>query len=93
VTSVPGESNPVIECLEKLKRLESEGDALDEIVEVFDKLNELCGGDDGNANAAIATKNGGVELVCDVCSKISSGNGSKLVLVSALNAMALLLRG
>ncbi|CAJ2674259.1 armadillo repeat-containing protein 6-like [Trifolium pratense] len=92
VTSVPGESNPVIECLEKLKRLESEGDALDGIVEVFDRLNELCGGDDGNVNAAIATKNGGVELVCDVCSKISSGNGSQLVLVSVLNAMASLLR-
>ncbi|XP_045829652.1 armadillo repeat-containing protein 6 [Trifolium pratense] len=92
VTSVPGESNPVIECLEKLKRLESEGDALNEIVEVFDRLNELCGGDDGNVNAAIATKNGGVELVCDVCSKISSGNGSQLVLVSVLNAMASLLR-
>jgi hypothetical protein len=93
VTSVPGESNPVIECLEKLKRLESEGDALDEIVEVFDKLNELCGGDDGNVNAAIATKNGGVELVCDVCSKISISNGSQLALISALNAMASLLRG
>ncbi|WJX10445.1 hypothetical protein P8452_01168 [Trifolium repens] len=89
VTSVPGESNPVIECLEKLKRLESEEDALDEIAEVFDRLYELCGGDDGNVNAAIAAKNGGVELVCDVCSKISSGNGSQLV--SGLNAMASLL--
>jgi RING finger protein 170 len=53
----------------------------------------LCGGDDGNVNAAIATKNGGVELVCDVCSKISISNGSQLALISALNAMASLLRG
>ncbi|CAK8571199.1 unnamed protein product [Lathyrus sativus] len=89
VTSVPGESNPVIECLEKLKRLESESDALDETVEAFDKLAELCGSDAGNGNAAIATKNGGVELVC---SKINSANGSQLVLLSGLNVLSLLLR-
>lgn len=90
MTSVPGESNPVIECLEKLKRLESESDALDETVEAFDKLAELCGGDGGNVNAAIATKNGGVELVC---SKINSANGSQLVLLSGLNALSSLLHG
>ncbi|CAI8606073.1 unnamed protein product [Vicia faba] len=92
VTSVPGESNPVIECLEKVKRLESEADALDETMEAFGKLAELCGGDAGNVNAAIATKNGGVELVCSVCSKLHSANGSKLVLVSGLNALSSLLQ-
>lgn len=93
VTSLPGESNPVIECLEKMKRFESEEITLDEIVEVFDKLVELCGGEDGNGNAAIATKNGGVELVCGVCKKIRSGDGSRVGLVSGLNALALLLHG
>ncbi|KAL5071636.1 hypothetical protein RYX36_022523 [Vicia faba] len=92
VTSVPGESNPVIECLEKVKWLESEADALDETMEAFGKLAELCGGDAGNVNAAIATKNGGVELVCSVCSKLHSANGSKLVLVSGLNALSSLLQ-
>lgn len=91
VTSLPGESNPVIECLEKLKRFENEDITLDEIVEVFDKLVELCGGEDGNGNAAIATKNGGVELVCGVFEKIRSSDGSRVVLVSGLNALALLL--
>lgn len=93
VTSLPGESNPVIECLEKLKRFENEDITLDEIVEVFDKLVELCGGEDGNGNAAIATKNGGVELVCGVFEKIRSSDGSRVVLVSGLNALALLLHG
>ncbi|XP_039689981.1 armadillo repeat-containing protein 6 isoform X2 [Medicago truncatula] len=91
VTSLPGESNPVIECLEKLKQFENEDITLDEIVEVFDKLVELCGGEDGNGNAAIATKNGGVELVCGVFEKIRSSDGSRVVLVSGLNALALLL--
>ncbi|KAJ1393701.1 hypothetical protein SESBI_34734 [Sesbania bispinosa] len=93
VTSVPGESNPVIECLERLRRLESEAEVLDELVEVFDKLNELCGAENANANAnaAIATKNGGVELACSLCTKIPRGTGSDLALLSTLNATASLL--
>ena len=43
----------------------------------------------GSGNAAIATRNGAVELVCAICSKIS--NGSERVLVSALKTMPLLL--
>lgn len=93
MTSAPGESNPVIECLENMKRLESKTDALDdETVEVFDKLTELCG-DAGNGNASIATKNGGVQLICSFCSKITSDAGSHRALLSALNALALLLHG
>ncbi|CAK8571200.1 unnamed protein product [Lathyrus sativus] len=75
VTSVPGESNPVIECLEKLKRLESESDALDETVEAFDKLAELCGSDAGNGNAAIATKNGDVQST----GTFQNSNGPRII--------------
>ncbi|KAL4615510.1 hypothetical protein ACB092_07G130800 [Castanea dentata] len=87
VTCVPGEgggveANPVIQCLHRLKQL---GSDLDEMVELLDKLAELCGVE-GSGNAAIATKNGGVELVC---SKIRSGG--ERVLASALKALASLL--
>lgn len=89
VTCVPGEgggvkANPVIQCLHRLKQL---GSDLDEMVELLDKLAELCGVE-GSGNAAIATKNGGVELVC---SKIRSGG--EQVLASALKALASLLHG
>lgn len=87
----------MMECLERLRCLEeSEAGSLDEMAEVFDKLNELCGGGAGNANAAIATKNGGVELACSLCSKIitrSPNGGSHVPLLSALNATASLLHG
>ncbi|XP_030945093.1 armadillo repeat-containing protein 6 [Quercus lobata] len=88
VTCVPGEgggvkANPVIQCLDRLKQIGQKD--LDEMVELLDKLAELCGVE-GSGNAAIATKNGGVELVC---SKIQSG--SERVLASALKALASLL--
>ncbi|KAK9988282.1 hypothetical protein SO802_028521 [Lithocarpus litseifolius] len=96
VTCVPGEgggvkANPVIQCLDRLKQLGSDLEDqigqkyLDEMVELLDKLAELCGVE-GSGNAAIATKNGGVELVC---SKIRSG--WERVLASALKALASLL--
>ncbi|KAF2316624.1 hypothetical protein GH714_041965 [Hevea brasiliensis] len=98
VTCVPGESsakdNPVIHCLERLNELESipkdriSGDEMDEMAGLFDKLTELCSVE-GSGNAAIAVKNGGVELVCSICSKIPIG--SKQVLVSALKTLALFL--
>ncbi|CAL0318605.1 unnamed protein product [Lupinus luteus] len=104
VTCVPGEGNvkdnPVIQSLDKLKQIDGEsevlirGEVLDEVVKLFNKLNELCaaqGSGNVNANAAIATKNGAVELVCSLCSKIVSG--SEVALVSSLNAMGLLLHG
>lgn len=98
VTCVPGEgggvkANPVIQCLDRLKQLGSDlvdqigQKDLDEMVELLDKLAELCGVE-GSGNAAIATKNGGVELVC---SKIRSG--WERVLASALKALASLLHG
>ncbi|OIW01914.1 hypothetical protein TanjilG_15239 [Lupinus angustifolius] len=102
VTCVPGDGNvkdnPVIQSLDRLKQIDSEsevpigGEVLDEVVELFNKLNELCaaqGSGNVNANVAIATKNGAVELVCSLCSKIVSG--SEVALVSSLNVVALLL--
>ncbi|KAL2254678.1 armadillo repeat-containing protein 6 [Sesamum indicum] len=78
VTCVPGESNPVMECLGKLR----EEKTLPEIVELLDELSVLCC-DKASGNAAIATKNGAVELVISICSKLRGGG-----LASALNAMA-----
>ncbi|GFY89980.1 hypothetical protein Acr_07g0001770 [Actinidia rufa] len=60
---------------------------------VMDPTGALQGVDlSGSGNAAIATRNGGVELVCSVCSdclKLSGGTDQGLV--SALKAMASLL--
>ncbi|KAL6494743.1 hypothetical protein OROGR_031543 [Orobanche gracilis] len=81
VTCVPGECNPVKECLRKLK----EAKTLPEIVELLDDLCVLCR-DKGLGNAAIAAKNGAVELVVSICSKLQDGRDRGLA--SALNALA-----
>lgn len=47
---------------------------------------------DTNANAAIAARNGGVELVTSICGKVASC-GNEEVIVSALQALTSLLRG
>lgn len=100
VTSLPGEGgvkdNPVIQSLVALKQLDldlkdeiSKKD-LNDLLEFLDKLTELCG-DQESGNAAIATRNGGVELLCSICSKIRSG--CEQVLISALRALVSLLHG
>ncbi|XP_057496607.1 uncharacterized protein LOC130781422 [Actinidia eriantha] len=95
VTFATGEvkDNQVIQCLDRLKQLNSDQKDVDEIIVLFDKLSDLCS-IEGSGNAAIATRNGGVELVCSVCSdclKLSGGTDQGLV--SALKAMASLLHG
>ncbi|TKY69175.1 Armadillo repeat-containing protein 6 [Spatholobus suberectus] len=96
VTCVPGETNanPVIECLDRLRHLHVEPNQ-NEIAQAFNTLHELCTDADSNSNAnlnaAIATKNGAVELACSLCSKIPRAAGSNLPHLSALNALALLL--
>lgn len=100
VTCIPGESslkdNPIIQCLDRLKQLNSNlesqiGDKdCDEAAELFDKLSELCRVE-GSGNAAIAVRNGGVELVCSVCSQLPTACESTLD--SSLKAMASLLYG
>lgn len=86
MTCVPGESNPVIECLGKLK----EAKTLPETVELLDELGVLCS-DKGSGNAAIAMKNGAVELVISICSKLRDERNEGLA--SGLNAMASVIHG
>ncbi|KAJ0009710.1 hypothetical protein Pint_34469 [Pistacia integerrima] len=102
VKCVPGESsvkdNPVIQSLERLKQLDINSkdritdEDLNEMRELFDKLLELCGcNNEVSGNVPIATRNGAVELVCAICSKIPAG--SKRVLLSCLKIMALFIHG
>ena len=82
----------MIQSLDRLKQLDSDWVGFGEMVEVFDKLTELCS-IEGSDNAAIATRNGGVEVACSVCSKIRVGCEGDSVLVSGLTTMASLLHG
>ncbi|XP_011001200.1 PREDICTED: armadillo repeat-containing protein 6-like [Populus euphratica] len=93
VTCVPGEGNvrenPVIKCLERLKELGFDDDDLDEMVGLLDELVGLFTGVEGSGNVAIGVRNGGLELVCSICSSIPLV--SEKVLVSALKTLALLI--
>lgn len=97
VQCVPGESsvneNPVIQSLNRLKQLISDYSdvetSLNEIVESLDRLNELCGLK-GSGNAAIATKNGAVELVISILQKLKASNSDRGIAL-ALSALASLL--
>lgn len=97
IQCVPGESsvneNPVIQSLERLKQLSSDEDetSLNEIVEFLDSLNDLCGLK-GSGNAAIATKNGAVELVISILRKLKTSNSDRGI-VLALSTLASLLCG
>ncbi|KAG8368325.1 hypothetical protein BUALT_Bualt15G0033900 [Buddleja alternifolia] len=81
VTCAPGESNPVMECLGKLK----EEKTLQEIVALLDELIVLCR-DKESGNSAIAAKNGGVELVISICMKLRDERCRGLA--SGLSALA-----
>ncbi|XP_060964023.1 uncharacterized protein LOC133033313 [Cannabis sativa] len=88
VTCVPGEGgvddNPVIQCLNKLKAFPKDQN-LDSVARLFENLAELCSVQ-GSGNAAIATKNGAVELICSLCSEIQIEQ--EKALVSTLKAMS-----
>lgn len=88
-----------MECLDKLKQLNEKWsdrnlakveNAVNEIVELLVELNDMCK-DKGSGNAAIASKNGGIELVISVCTKIRPGFA--LGLVTSLKTVASLLHG
>ncbi|KAI6701289.1 hypothetical protein NL676_015613 [Syzygium grande] len=98
VTCAPGEDgakdNPVLQCLDGLKRIDSDfkipirdKEVHGELVALFDRLAHLCVEESGNA--AIAMRNGGVELVCSFCSKIPIECDG--VLLSCLKALTPLL--
>ncbi|KAL9691428.1 hypothetical protein QQ045_011850 [Rhodiola kirilowii] len=95
VTSAGGVGeNPLIQCLEKLKKFDSEFGDLgnlrrrDELMELFEELSVFCC-EEGSGDAALAVKNGGLEVVCSLCAKLV--DGSEQVLVSVLKVMASLL--
>nr|GLL23679.1 armadillo repeat-containing protein 6 [Ipomoea trifida] len=99
VTCVPGVSsvndNPVIQTIERLKQLDLElassvenDGVLKEIVELLDRLNDSCT-DKGSGNVAIATRNGGVQLVCSVLLKLPSACNQGVI--SSLKTVASLL--
>lgn len=97
---MPGEGgvkdNHVIQCLERLKQVDCDcNDEMDkgmheELVQLLDKLT-LLSSETESGNAAIANKNGGVELLCSVCSKIPKD--CDMVLVTSLKALVPLLQG
>ncbi|KAK4757482.1 hypothetical protein SAY87_018783 [Trapa incisa] len=99
VMCAPGEGgakdNPVIQCLERLKQLDCDcNDGMnkgvnEELVQFLDKLTQLAT-ETNSGNAAIATKNGGVELLCSVCSKIPKD--CVLALVTSWKALVPLLQ-
>ncbi|KAF7143772.1 hypothetical protein RHSIM_Rhsim05G0080700 [Rhododendron simsii] len=87
--------DPVIRSLDRLKQLDSDWTEriadrkdVDEVVDLLDELTELCLME-GSGNAAIGTRNGGIELVCSVCS--NHRGGSDRVLGSGLKALASLI--
>lgn len=85
----------MIQSLDRLKQLNSNwtdriGKDGDEVIDLLDKLTELCSAE-GSGNAAIGTRNGGIELVCSVCSKLRGGSDQGLV--SGLKTLASLLHG
>lgn len=86
--------NPVMRCLDKLKQLQSEvRDQVyetDELVECLEELCSLCSLE-GSGNAAIATRNGAVELICLFCRQIEPGYNCTLN--ASLRALAPLLNG
>ncbi|EOX98191.1 ARM repeat superfamily protein isoform 1 [Theobroma cacao] len=99
VKCVPGEGgvkdHPAMQCLDKLNQLNAgskdqfTAQDLVPISGLLNNLSELCSDKVESGNAAIVTKNGGVELVCSICSKIPTE--SQQTLVSCLKTMASLL--
>ncbi|XP_021731720.1 armadillo repeat-containing protein 6-like isoform X2 [Chenopodium quinoa] len=102
ITCIPGESsvqdNPVMKSIDDLKKYfdEFEERELQHLTPLLRNLANLCDPNnskdkDSNTNAAIAARNGGVELVTSICGKVS-GSGNEEVVVAALLALTSLLR-
>ncbi|KAH1120327.1 hypothetical protein J1N35_003487 [Gossypium stocksii] len=100
VKCVPGEGgikdHPAMQCLDKLNQLNADskdqfgGQDVVQITALLNDLSELCiSNKEDSGNAAIVAKNGGIELVCLICSKIPTE--SRQCLVSCFKAMASLL--
>ncbi|CAN1803091.1 hypothetical protein LINPERHAP1_LOCUS23524 [Linum perenne] len=87
-----------MKCVARLKELAAKSDGgieqndLDEIVGLFGKLREECSVEEGSGNVAVAVRNGGVESLVALCSKISVESSEK-ILVLAFKTLSLLLHG
>ncbi|XP_047341394.1 armadillo repeat-containing protein 6 [Impatiens glandulifera] len=95
VKCVPGQGsvkdNPMVQTLDQLKEFNSnwrDDENVVEVIDLLDKLSNLCS-IEGSGNIAIANKNGGVELVSSICSKIRGVSNRGVI--SAFNILALLL--
>lgn len=75
-----------MECLGQLR----EDKPLPEIVELLDELSVLCE-DKESGNAAIAAKNGAVELIVSACAKLRDEH--RRGLASGLSALASVIHG
>ncbi|CAI0447043.1 unnamed protein product [Linum tenue] len=91
VKCVPGEGS----CIERLNTLKSNpsgeivGNNLDEMAGLLRQLIEECSVE-GSGNVAVAVRNGGVETITSLCSKIPI-RSSEQILVLAFGALALLI--
>ncbi|GKC20953.1 hypothetical protein Tco_1023103 [Tanacetum coccineum] len=91
-STLPGQTNPVIQSLDRIKDLLKSSSDDELVVGLLDELVCLCDGNgngNGNGNVAVAGRNGVVELMCEVCGR---SEGVR-VRVSALKALALFLCG
>ncbi|XP_076897700.1 uncharacterized protein LOC143551067 [Bidens hawaiensis] len=88
--TLPGESNPVIQVLDRIKQLVHVSDWTEEAVGLFERLLEVLR-DGSGSNRAVGSRNGGVELMCSVCVKAARGSGCDSMVVSAFDALALFL--
>ncbi|GKB77136.1 armadillo repeat-containing protein 6 [Tanacetum coccineum] len=89
-STLPGQTNPVIQSLDRIKDLLKSSSDDELVVGLLDELVCLCDGNgngNGNGNVAVAGRNGVVELMCEVC----GGSEGVRVRVSALKALALFL--
>ncbi|MFS7998415.1 putative armadillo repeat-containing protein [Helianthus anomalus] len=85
--TLPGETNPVIHSIDRIKQLQLlDWTDVDEVLGLLDGLGELLRVE-GSGNGAIGARNGGVEVMCEVCLKARAG-GCGSVLVKGLDALA-----
>ncbi|CAN0878984.1 Protein THALLO [Linum grandiflorum] len=95
VKSVPGEESAVMKCVSRLNELASNSSQndLEEIGSLFRKLIDECSiVGEGSGNAAVAVRNGGVQSVVALCSRIPI-ESSEQILVLAFKSLSLLLHG
>lgn len=90
VKCIPGvnsvKNNPVVQSLDRLSVISktlNETTDLEEMIELLNKLYDLCSAE-GSENASIATRNGGVEVLTSICSSARS----EKALVSSLRALS-----